>query len=61
MKVIFFDDSDDDSGRWETDMSAIPRIGETTVLPGNRIGRVVSVQWSFEDTKPFVEITLTLF
>jgi hypothetical protein len=61
MRVVFYDDPESDDDVWETNLPEIPRKGEMVVLPGNRIGRVITVQWSFENKDaPFVEITVTL-
>lgn len=60
MRCVFFDNPDDDSGRWETELSSIPRIGDMVLLPDKRLGKVCSVEWCFDSPSYYVEITLTL-
>jgi hypothetical protein len=59
MKVTFYDHDDTDGdGRWDVDIGTPPRVGEMVVLPGRRRGKVVLVQWCFDDGAPFVEVTI---
>lgn len=66
MKAIFYDDPASDEGIWETELPAIPHIGDmVSLFPGDdyqKIGRVVSVEWCIYKTTGLshVEIILEL-
>lgn len=60
MKTIFYDDTDDDSGRWDTDLPSPPHLGAIVFLPGKRLGKVIDVRWVLDEDEHYVEVTVDL-